>query len=525
MNRLISSKGAWVVITILAFCSLGVAQIQLSTSPIWQAGYGNYPTGVGWGDIDGDGWLDCVIANGIDAAFISNHVYFNDGGTVSTTPGWVSDDQVPSDNIALGDLDNDGDLDLVVSNLGYSAGGLPPLPQVIYYNNNGLSTSPDWLSRPANSFSCAIGDPDGDGDLDIAFAQGDYATSHLQKTVIYFNNGGTFDTVPNWETDSLYYGVEVAFADIDLDGDHDLALGARTFGIAIFYNDDGVIETTPSWQTYEIIGGRQIDFGDVDGDGFPDLAVAGMAEDFFLFKNIGGILETTPSWATSSYSEPSCVAWADADNDGDLDLAAGGWFCPVGVFENVDGTLTDTFVWSYSAGNFLQQVAWRDFDEDSIIDNLKIFIGDSNRKLFYLNQKPIHELISVELNGTPLPLDHYCYDPVEAWISLASPPATGDTLAVQYAYSVDLDLTLTASSRAMIFENEYVTGIEEGMKIPVEDYYAGPTIINGPLRLSPDKDNRIFDVSGRTVAPDKMKPGIYFIEIDEKTIQKIVKIK
>ncbi len=525
MNRLISYKNLWVVVMTSAICSLGVADIQLSTSPIWQAGYGNYPAGVSWGDIDGDGWLDCVIANGTDAAFISNHVYFNNGGAVSTTPGWVSDDQVPSDNIALGDLDNDGDLDLVVSNLGYSSGGLPPLPQVIYYNNGGLSTSPDWSSRPANSFSCAIGDPDGDGDLDIVFAQGDYFTSHLQKTVIYFNNGGTFDTVPGWETDNLYYGVEVAFVDIDLDGDHDLALGARTFGIAIFYNDNGILETTPSWQTYEIIGGRQMAFGDYDGDGYPDLAVAGMAEDFFLFKNMGGTLEMTPSWQTSSYSEPSCVAWADADNDGDLDLAAGGWFCPVGVFENVNGVLSDTFVWSYSAGTFLLQIAWCDFDEDSLIDDSEIFIGDGNRQLFYLKQKPIHELSAVELNSTPLSLDQYCFDPVEAWISLASPSAIGDTLAVHYTYSVDLDLTLTTASRAMIFENEYVTGLEEGMKIPVEDYYAGPTIINGPLLLPPDKDCRIFDVSGRTVSPDNMRPGIYFIELDNNIVQKIIRIR
>lgn len=525
MSRSISSKQVWIVIIPVVICTLGSADIQLSTEPIWQAGYGHYPTGVGWGDIDGDGWLDCVISNGLDAAFVSNHVYFNDGGTVSTTPGWVSDDQEPSDNIALGDLDNDGDLDLVVSNLGFSATGCPSLPQVIYYNSGGLSTTPDWLSRPANSFSCAIGDPDGDGDLDIAFAQGDYATSQLQKTVLYFNNGGTFDTVPDWETDSLYYGVEVAFCDIDLDGDHDLALGARTFGIAIFYNENGVLETTPSWQTYEIIGARQMDFGDYDGDGYPDLAVAGMAEDFFLFKNLNGTLEMTPSWSTTAYSEPSCVAWADADNDGDLDLAAGGWFCPVGIFENVNGVLSNTFVWSYSAGTFLQQVTWCDFDEDSIVDNLEIFMCDGNRKLFYLNQRPVHELTAVELNGIQLPLDQYCYDPVGAWISLASPPAAGDTLAVQYTYSVDLDLTLTSASSAMIFENEYVTAIEEGMKTPIEDYDASPTIISGPLVLPLDKRTKILDVTGRTVAPSNMRAGVYFIEIDNIIVRKVVKVR
>jgi hypothetical protein len=52
-----------------------------------------------------------------------------------------------------------------------------------------------------------------------------------------------------------------------------------------------------------------------------------------------------------------------------------------------------------------------------------------------------------------------------------------------------------------------------------------PTILNSPLMLPDDKTCRVFDITGRVVMPDKIKPGIYFIEVDGKITQKVVKIK
>ena len=95
----------------------------------------------------------------------------------------------------------------------------------------------------------------------------------------YRVEGGEIDSIPDWQTDELFFGVDIVFVDIDLDGDLDLALGGRNMGIAIFYNNDGVIETTPSWHTYEIIGGRQIAFADVDGDGYDEVLIGAAAYD------------------------------------------------------------------------------------------------------------------------------------------------------------------------------------------------------------------------------------------------------
>jgi hypothetical protein len=496
--------------------------VQFSPTPVWTAGTGYIPTGIGCADIDDNGWIDLVIANGCDAAFVPNHVYLNSGGTLPSSPGWTSQDLQPSDNVAVGDLDNDGDYDLVVAQLGYSAAGCPPITQLIYYNNGGLSLLPDWQSTPANSFSCAIGDPDKDGDLDIAFAQGDYATSQPQKTVMYENINGLFDTLPAWETDSLYFGVEVVFCDVDCDGDLDLVLGARTGGIAVFYNDNGTLETTPSWQTFDIIGGRQFDFGDIDGDGYPDLAVAGMAQGFFLFRNYGGTLETTPSWSCYAYSEPSCVAWADADDDGDLDLAAGGWFAPIGIFENADGELSDTFMWKYTGNGFKQQVAWADFDEDGVIEQSDTFVCNGVTQLFYVNNAPVHSLVSVQINGITLEPADYCYDVTDGWFSLSTPPPDGDVLTITYEHSTDLDLVSTGTG-VMLFQNQ-ATGVREQDLGNLQTPDHRTRIISGRLILPDDLTFLVYDVSGRYRDPGALTPGMYFLEHEGKILYKIIKV-
>jgi hypothetical protein len=354
--------------------------------------------------------------------------------------------------VSAGDLNNDGLMDLVVGNLGLIP-EFKPDRNVIYINEGrGLSQEPEWISPSVNAFSCALGDPDGDGDLDIAFAQGIAPPADSQPIAVYTNHNGLFNPTPDWESDRKYFGVDVAFVDIDMDGDHDLAAGGKFMGLVVFYNHEGNLETKPSWGTDKIVGGRQMAFGDVDGDGDPDCAVAGINESFFIFLNNSGILEEEPSWSFGDFKEPSCVAFGDADNDGDLDLAIGGWFYPAGVFENIDGAFPDTFAWSDTVPGFGQSVVWADFDGDGLKKTREEFKGDGVRKLFYLKHRPLHLLHEVKLNGQILKFKEYCYDPLEAWISLKNAPESGGKLEVEYTYSVDLDLTVT-SRVASIFEN------------------------------------------------------------------------
>ncbi len=66
-------------------------------------------------------------------------------------------------------------------------------------------------------------------------------------------------------------------------------------------------------------------------------------------------------------------------------------------------------------------------------------------------------------------------------------------------------------------------GVEEGNTI-VKSITSG-TVFSGPLQLPEDKSYKVFDITGRVVLPQHIKPGIYFIEIDGKITGKVVKVR
>ncbi len=69
------------------------------------------------------------------------------------------------------------------------------------------------------------------------------------------------------------------------------------------------------------------------------------------------------------------------------------------------------------------------------------------------------------------------------------------------------------------------TDIEEGNTPDVKQNAISTTIFSGPLMLPKSKTCRIFDIMGRVVTPEKMRKGVYFIEIDEKIVQKVIKVR
>ncbi|MCK4250482.1 hypothetical protein KAX97_03500, partial [candidate division WOR-3 bacterium] len=70
-----------------------------------------------------------------------------------------------------------------------------------------------------------------------------------------------------------------------------------------------------------------------------------------------------------------------------------------------------------------------------------------------------------------------------------------------------------------------VTGIEEDKTSIIESNDVGATIFSGPLQLPEDKKCKVFDITGRVVEPDKITRGIYFIEVDGKISNKVIKVK
>ncbi|MGB3479441.1 MAG: T9SS type A sorting domain-containing protein [bacterium] len=69
------------------------------------------------------------------------------------------------------------------------------------------------------------------------------------------------------------------------------------------------------------------------------------------------------------------------------------------------------------------------------------------------------------------------------------------------------------------------TGIEENGSLNIPNTSIGSTIFSGPLQLPEGKNCKVFDITGRVVILNKIKPGIYFIEIDGKITKKVVKVR
>ncbi|MCK4940992.1 VCBS repeat-containing protein, partial [candidate division WOR-3 bacterium] len=226
----------------LLFCLL--LTIPYPTQPDWESVDDDYSTGGALVDIDLDGDIDFVTGNGNDMEQEPNRVYYNIADSLERTASWSSTDIGYNAHISVGDIDYDGYPDLAVANYGDPA---TPQYDKLYYNLSGTfgSTFAWQPSDLDNSFACALGDVDGDGDLDLAVACGEEYTDSLQHAKVYLNNNGLIDTIPTWQTNIESYFYDVVWVDIDKDGDLDLALAGHHRQNMIYLNSDGMLQNNP----------------------------------------------------------------------------------------------------------------------------------------------------------------------------------------------------------------------------------------------------------------------------------------
>ncbi|MEE2828433.1 MAG: VCBS repeat-containing protein, partial [Myxococcota bacterium] len=272
-------------------------------------------TALAWGDLDDDGQLELASAcpNGPDRVYALTP---SAQGLVPTLL-WTSTALENSSDIAWGDIDGDGALDLVVASQDAGVHA--------YINDSGVLVDagiwPGLLGgggSPPVVSGLELGDWDSDGDLDMVLSV--QPPNTVDPSALVLVNDGTAVFSAAWESPFLGSGRAVTWGDRDGDGDLDLALAAAPVTDWVFDNSGSV--PPPSIFGETDLGTLRADglaFGDFDQDGWPDLALARSGQALELFRNVAGTL--VPHFATSTPTTSRAVAWGDVDGDGDLDLA------------------------------------------------------------------------------------------------------------------------------------------------------------------------------------------------------------
>jgi hypothetical protein len=231
---------------------------------------------------------------------------------------------------ALADLDNDGDFDMLV---GANNG-------ILYaYQNTGSATTPawtqqnSWVTPSIGSYaSPTFGDLDGDGDLDILI--GEY-----NGGMYGYENSGTknvpiWSAKPAWNIPDTALGFHASPTLADLDGDGDLDLMAGEYGgISYGYRNDGTA-TMPvwianaAWNTPDTGAYAVPALADIDGDGDFDLLIGNNSGGIvYGYQNTGSLAAplwtANTAWNKSGLGSYSAAALADLDADGDLDFMMG----------------------------------------------------------------------------------------------------------------------------------------------------------------------------------------------------------
>lgn len=357
MNRLAMNCS----VAVLALLCIGGLTITANGQSFCFDPVVNYPaganaSGVTTGDLDADGDIDVIVPD-LDNSRVT--VLMNAGGGVFSAPvnyavGFRPNFAYPAD------LNGDGRLDLAVANAGSY------YVSVLLNNGNGTFAPQVIYTADDSPLQVVAADLNGDGYPDLASANwpGGFVTGNV--SVMFNNQNGTFTAPVNYLAGDI--PASISAADLDGDGDYDLAVtdflnnqvsimrnnGSGAFAAAVKYS----VGVNPG----------SVYAADLDGDGDQDLAFSnGSTPAISVLMNNGNAVFGTESQYPIS-TRAFEVRAADIDGDGDYDLTGAiAESNAIGILaNNGDGTFAAAV--NYTMNEYPGSVAAADLDGNTTFD-------------------------------------------------------------------------------------------------------------------------------------------------------------
>ena len=306
-------------------------------------------------DFNGDGLPDLFLGgHGYDVAPFpgeANALLLSQNGLLENkSENLNTTDKGFTHAAAIGDIDSDGDIDIIVPELFVGAGSDAAKNATLYVlinDGSGNFTSHEDLGQIEYPYTSAeLADLNNDGFLDLVLGMS--SKDSLNSIVLWNNGSGDFSQAGPYSTSALptISGIDqvndIEVMDINSDGFKDLLLAAQTEGLAegpraiqVLINDQsGNFSDMTSEYMPELSSGHYVDKmtpADIDNDG--DLDIIGSydiyieGETAFVWLNDGSGHFTIAS--SGIFHLKGGMVPIDADNDGDIDLAVIGWeLCP-----------------------------------------------------------------------------------------------------------------------------------------------------------------------------------------------------
>jgi hypothetical protein len=333
---------------------------------------GTTPTSLAVGDLNHDGKLDIVVASA-SSHFVSVFIGLGDGSFASAVNYDTGHHTLPY-GVALGDLNGDGNPDIAVAD----NESLTASVRTLLGNGDGTFRAGGRFATGGRPSAVVVGDFNSDGKLDVAVANQTFLVNELGTAAILLGDGnGRLQPPISYEV-----GAEpnaLMAIDVDGDGKVDLAVVNISSLSILTGSGDGRFRAAVNYTTGA--GPVAVAGGDINGDQHVDLLVAdSQSDDVSLFLGAtGGRFRATRSFATGQ--GPSRITSADFNNDGKPDVAVTNYYDDTLSVYLGNGSGILTLASAPAAGHNPHSIVSGDFNKDGKQD---LAVGDLGAKTVWL---------------------------------------------------------------------------------------------------------------------------------------------